>query len=55
MLKLSLWIGIPALVAYLSSLFATVVVENILLFLGLSLIAIVVAIAPRLAGDKIKK
>lgn len=54
MVKLSLWTGAPLLITYFASLY-TVVVENILLFFLLSLLALMVAICPRIAGERAKE
>ena len=54
MVKLSLWIGAPSLITYFASSYS-VVVENILLFFLLSLLALMVAIVPRVAGEKARE
>ena len=54
MIKLGLWLGAPSLITYFASSYA-VVVENILLFFVLSLLALMVAIAPRAIGEKARK
>jgi hypothetical protein len=49
MLKLGLWLGAPSLVTFLASS-SSVRVENALLILMLSVIALLFGIGPRLTG-----
>lgn len=48
MLKLALWVGVPSFITYLVSSY-TFFLENVAYIFALSVVALVVAIVPRLS------